>query len=190
MAVATAQIFSCDKARITHVLARAHVFCKTTSRLHLDNLRLVIELASRLTLSPISQNMPQSTLGHTSRNWTMLRTYSPTCPTNLVEGQFHGLRPLLIQADWGRSLAFFGQPSCLLQKDVNQDTEQDLPYEGVTSSEECCKITYQHSAIVVQGCTKRWTPGSLNRKNCILLPAADKRAQLFHLIFTKPGVHL
>ena len=44
----------------------------------------------------------------------------------------------------------------------------------------------------VRGCTKRWTPGSVNmkRKNCVLLPAAARRAQLFHLLFTEPGVHL
>ena len=44
----------------------------------------------------------------------------------------------------------------------------------------------------IQGCTKRWTPGSVNmkRKNCVLLPAAGRRAKLFHLIFTEPGVHL
>ena len=47
-------------------------------------------------------------------------------------------------------------------------------------------------SLTVQGCTKRWTPGSVNmtRKNCVLLPAAGRRAQLFHLIFTEPGVHL
>ena len=34
------------------------------------------------------------------------------------------------------------------------------------------------------GCVKmRW-------KNCVLQPAAGKRTQLFHLIFTAPGVHL
>ena len=45
---------------------------------------------------------------------------------------------------------------------------------------------------VVQGWPKRWTPGSVNmrRKNCVLLPAAGKRTQLFHLTFTEPWVHL
>ena len=30
----------------------------------------------------------------------------------------------------------------------------------------------------------------MRRKNCILLPAAGRRTQLFHPIFTEPGVHL
>ena len=40
--------------------------------------------------------------------------------------------------------------------------------------------------------TKRWSPGSVNMrsKNCVLLPAAGRRTQLFHLIFTEPGAHL
>ena len=30
----------------------------------------------------------------------------------------------------------------------------------------------------------------MRRKSCILLPAAGRRTQLFHLIFSEPGVHL
>ena len=43
----------------------------------------------------------------------------------------------------------------------------------------------------LQGCTKRWNPGSVNmkRKNYVLLPAAGRRAQLFTLIILEPGPH-
>ena len=30
----------------------------------------------------------------------------------------------------------------------------------------------------------------MKRKHCVLLPAAGRRKQLSHLIFTEPGVHL
>ena len=30
----------------------------------------------------------------------------------------------------------------------------------------------------------------MKRKNYVLLPAAGRRMQLFHIIFTEPGVHL
>ena len=45
---------------------------------------------------------------------------------------------------------------------------------------------------VIQGWPKRWTPGSVNmkRKNCVLLTAAGRKTQPFHLKFTEPGVHL
>ena len=48
------------------------------------------------------------------------------------------------------------------------------------------------SLFTLQRWPKRWTPGSVNvrRNNCVLLPAANSRTQLFHLIFTEPGVHL
>ena len=43
----------------------------------------------------------------------------------------------------------------------------------------------------VQGWAKVRFPGSVNMwwKSCVLLPAAGKRTQLFHLIFTEPGTH-
>ena len=46
--------------------------------------------------------------------------------------------------------------------------------------------------LTVQGWPKRWSPGSVNvrRKICVLLPAAGRKTQLFHLIFREPGVHL
>ena len=42
----------------------------------------------------------------------------------------------------------------------------------------------------VQGSANPQTPGSENKriKSCVLLPATGRRAQLFHLIFSKPGV--
>ena len=44
--------------------------------------------------------------------------------------------------------------------------------------------------LAVQGWTLWCAPGSVNlsRKYCVLLPAAGRRTQLFHLIFTEPGV--
>ena len=43
-----------------------------------------------------------------------------------------------------------------------------------------------------RGCTLWCALGSVNmrRKNCVLLPAAGRRTQLFHLIFTQPGAYL
>ena len=43
----------------------------------------------------------------------------------------------------------------------------------------------------VQGCPKRWTPGSVNMrwKGGVLLPAVGRRMQLFHLKFTDPRAH-
>ena len=43
----------------------------------------------------------------------------------------------------------------------------------------------------VQGWAKVRFPGSVNMrwKSCVLLPAAGRRTQFFHLIFTKPGKH-
>ena len=48
------------------------------------------------------------------------------------------------------------------------------------------------SGMYVQGWTKTWSPGSVNMrwKSCVLLPAEGRRTQLFHLIFTEPGVYL
>ena len=42
----------------------------------------------------------------------------------------------------------------------------------------------------VQGSANPQTPGSENKriKSCVLLPAAGRRTQLFHLIFSEPGV--
>ena len=42
----------------------------------------------------------------------------------------------------------------------------------------------------IQGSANPQTPGSENKrkKNCVLLPAAGRRTQLFHLIFSEPGV--
>ena len=53
-------------------------------------------------------------------------------------------------------------------------------------------IPFEPIGPTLQGCPKRWTPGSviMRRKNYVLLLAAGRRTQLFHLIFTKPGVHL
>ena len=31
---------------------------------------------------------------------------------------------------------------------------------------------------------------NMRRKSCVLLPAAGRKTQLFHLISTEPGVHL
>ena len=44
--------------------------------------------------------------------------------------------------------------------------------------------------ILLQGSANPQTPGSENKriKSCVLLPAAGRRTQLFHLIFTEPGV--
>ena len=44
---------------------------------------------------------------------------------------------------------------------------------------------------VLQGWTKVWFPGSVNmrRKSYVFLPAAGRRKQFFHLIFTEPGNH-
>ena len=41
----------------------------------------------------------------------------------------------------------------------------------------------------VQGCTLWCAPGSVNmrRENCVLLPAAARRTQFFHILITKPG---
>ena len=41
----------------------------------------------------------------------------------------------------------------------------------------------------IQGTTKRLRPGLVNkrRKICVPLPAAGRRTQFFHLLFTKPG---
>ena len=43
---------------------------------------------------------------------------------------------------------------------------------------------------ILQGSANPQTPGSENKriKSCVLLPAAGRRTQLFHLIFTEPGV--
>ena len=43
---------------------------------------------------------------------------------------------------------------------------------------------------VIQGSSNPQTPGSENKriKICVLLPAAGRRTQLFHLIFSEPGV--
>ena len=50
-------------------------------------------------------------------------------------------------------------------------------------------IRLASSRIILQGCTLWCAPGSVNmrRKNCVLLPAAGRRTQYFHLIFTEPG---
>ena len=44
----------------------------------------------------------------------------------------------------------------------------------------------------LQGISKRWVPGcvKLGEKVAFCLPTAGRRTQLFHLIFTQPGVHL
>ena len=44
----------------------------------------------------------------------------------------------------------------------------------------------------LQGCTKRWALGcvKLGGKVVFCLPSADRRKQIFHLIFTQPGAHL
>ena len=43
--------------------------------------------------------------------------------------------------------------------------------------------------IPVQGWAKVWFPssGNMRRKSCVLQPAAGRRTQFFHLIFTEPG---
>ena len=40
-------------------------------------------------------------------------------------------------------------------------------------------MTFVEVVLVIQGCTKRWTPGLVNlrRKSCALLPAAGRRTQ-------------
>ena len=42
----------------------------------------------------------------------------------------------------------------------------------------------------IQGSANPQTPGSENKriKSCLLLPATGRKTQLFHLIFTEPGV--
>ena len=42
----------------------------------------------------------------------------------------------------------------------------------------------------LQGSANPQTPGSEDKriKSCVLLPAAGRRTQLFHLIFSEPGV--
>ena len=96
--------------------------------------------------------------------------------------------------DWRADLSGSG-----LKNIVEQTDEIDvMPRRGYFSNAVqtvCTKVgnmTLGPKFMLVQGCTKRWTPGSVNmkRKNCVLLPAAGRRAQLFHLIFTEPGVHL
>ena len=44
----------------------------------------------------------------------------------------------------------------------------------------------------IQGCTKRWTSGSVNmkRKNCVLLPAVGKQNATLSPNFTQPGAHI
>ena len=54
-----------------------------------------------------------------------------------------------------------------------------------------CKILRQHIVLCLQGWTLWCALGSVNmrRKNCVTLPAAERRTQLFHLIFTEPRAH-
>ena len=57
-------------------------------------------------------------------------------------------------------------------------------------------MTYAHAQSIpkskcdVQGSANPQTPGLKNKriKSCVLLPAAGRRTQLFHLIFSEPGV--
>ena len=46
-------------------------------------------------------------------------------------------------------------------------------------------------SLFVQGWTLWCALGSVNmrRENCAFLPAAGRRTQLFHVIFTEPGAH-
>ena len=73
---------------------------------------------------------------------------------------------------------------------------------------ECSLIMYQYNSFIpdtvvrlswyrkeavfnyVQGSANPQTPGSKNKrmKSCVLLPAAGRGKQLFHLIFSEPGV--
>ena len=58
---------------------------------------------------------------------------------------------------------------------INCTFERSLPRDHIVGHKGWLK------ASTFQGCTKRWTPGSvkLKRKNCVLLPAAGRRTQFF-----------
>ena len=51
-------------------------------------------------------------------------------------------------------------------------------------------ISHHGSGYDIQGWAKVRFPGSVNMrwKHCVVLPAAGRRTQLFHLIFSEPGV--
>ena len=61
-----------------------------------------------------------------------------------------------------------------------------FPHQAVTESP-----THVHALRApLQGSANPQTPGSENKriKSCVLLPAAGRRTQLVHLIFTEPRV--
>ena len=68
-----------------------------------------------------------------------------------------------------------------------------LQYNGLLTLASSCLLQATATAPLlphtIQGSAKRLRPGLVNmrRKNCVLLPAAGKRTQYFHLMFTKPG---
>ena len=77
---------------------------------------------------------------------------------------------------------------------AEEEGEEDLEVErGLRKAKRGgIRRTRPWNPLPLQGSSKRWTTGSMNvrMKNCVLSPAAGRRTQLFHLIFTEPGVHL
>ena len=50
---------------------------------------------------------------------------------------------------------------------------------------------HMNCRVIYRGWTLWCAPGSVNmtRKYCVLLPAAGRRTQIFHLLFTEPRAH-